>query len=106
MLRPAAGTNEDRGGAVAILMIEYQVPDFGAWKEIFDNNPMGRGPHGVTRHWIYQVADDPDHLMLSMEFGSADQARSFLADPAFQQVWDRSGARQAWVLEQAEATTY
>jgi hypothetical protein len=30
---------------VAILMIEYQVPDFGAWKEIFDNDPMGRGPH-------------------------------------------------------------
>jgi heme-degrading monooxygenase HmoA len=91
---------------MAVLMIEYQVPDFASWKQIFDRDPMGRKPHGVTRHWIYQDADDPNHVMLSMEFGSAEDARRFLNEPAFQQVWDRSGARQAWVLEEAEATTY
>jgi hypothetical protein len=91
---------------MAILMIEYQVPDFAGWKRIFDDDPMGRRPHGVTRHWIYQNPDDPDHLVLSMEFGSVDEARSFLNEPAFQQVWDRSGARQAWVLEETEAATY
>jgi hypothetical protein len=90
---------------VAILMIEYQVPAFAPWKEVFDRDPMDRGAHGVTRHWIEQDADDPNHLILRMEFASTDQARSFLANPAFQQVWDRSGARQAWVLEQTEAAT-
>ena len=91
---------------MAILMIEYQVPDYAGWKQIFDKDPMGRKPRGVTQHWIYKDADDPNHIMLSMEFGSAEEARTFLNEPAFQQVWDRSGARQAWVLEAAEAATY
>jgi heme-degrading monooxygenase HmoA len=91
---------------MALLTIEYQVPDFAGWKQIFDKDPMGRSSHGVTRHWIYQDADNPNHVMLSMEFGSADDARRFLNEPAFQQVWDRSGARRAWVLEEAEAATY
>ncbi len=90
---------------MAILMIEYQVPAFGPWKEVFDRDPMDRGAHGVTRHWIEQEADDPNHLMLRLEFETTDQARTFLANPAFQQVWDRSGARQAWVLEQTKAAT-
>jgi hypothetical protein len=96
----------DEEGALAILTIEYEVPDFAGWKQIFDKDPMGRASHGVTRHWIHQDADNPNHLMLSMEFGSADGARSFLDEPAFQQVWDRSGARRAWVLEEAESATY
>jgi heme-degrading monooxygenase HmoA len=91
---------------MAILMIEYQVPDFVGWKQIFDKDPIGRAPRGVTRHWIYQASDDPDHVVVSMEFASADDASRFLDEPAFQQVWDRSGARQAWVLVEAEAVTY
>jgi quinol monooxygenase YgiN len=91
---------------MAILQIQYRVADYASWKQIFDQDPMGRKPHGVTRHWIYQDADDPNHLMLSLEFSSAEEAKGFLNEPALQQVWDRSGAAQAWVLQEAEATTY
>lgn len=91
---------------MAILLIEYRVVDFDGWKAVFDRDPMGRGPHGVTRHWLYRDAGDPNHLMLSLEFPSADQAKSFLDEPAFQQVWDRSGAGQAWILQEAESATY
>jgi hypothetical protein len=31
----------------------------------------------VTRHWIYQDCEDPNHLMLRLEFPSAEQAKVF-----------------------------
>ena len=87
---------------MAMLLIEYRVGDFAEWKTIFDQDPLGRSTHGVTRLWIYQDPDDPNHLMVSLEFPSTDQARSFLTLPALQQVWERSGAGRAWVLQETE----
>jgi len=52
---------------------------------IFDRDPVGRAPHGVTRHWIYQDCEDPNHLMLSLEFPSAEQAKVFRK--ALEPVW-------------------
>jgi hypothetical protein len=89
---------------MVILSIEYQVADFGEWKAVFDKDPMGRKSHGVVRHWIYQDSDDPHHLMVSLEFPSAEAAKAFRA--ALQPVWTMSGAGQAWVLREAEARTY
>jgi hypothetical protein len=93
---------------VAILLIEYRLASFdggfAGWKAVFDRDPMGRKPHGVTHHWLYRDAEDPDHLMLSLEFPSADQAKTFL--DLLQPMWDVSGATQSWVLHEAEAATY
>ena len=41
--------------------------------------------------------------MVSLEFPSAQEAKRFRK--ALQPVWEVSGARQAWVLEQAAAAT-
>jgi hypothetical protein len=63
---------------MAILLVEYRTPDFEGWKEVFDRDPMDRQGSGVTRHWIYRDADDPNHVILSLEFASAQAARTFL----------------------------
>jgi hypothetical protein len=84
---------------MTILLIEYRVGDFRQWKTVFDQDPMGRNQHGVVRHCIYQDLDDPNHLMLSLEFPSAEQAKTFR--DALQPVWKVSGAVQASALEEA-----
>jgi hypothetical protein len=84
---------------MALLLIEYRVPDFDGWKEVFDRDPMDRGGHGVTQHWLYQDADDPNHVMLSMEFPSTRNAKAFL--DALAPVREVSGVSQAWVLQEA-----
>lgn len=89
---------------MAILLIEYRVAEFAGWRAVFDRDPMGRKQHGVTHHWIYQSSDDTNHVMLSLQFPSAEQARSFRQ--ALQPVWDASGAQQAWILREAEAQAY
>lgn len=93
---------------MAILLIENRVPDFETWKQIFDSDPVGRKPHGVTRHWIYRQADDPNAVVVSLEFPSTDQAREFLNEPALQKAWKEAGAEQpqARVLEETESASY
>jgi hypothetical protein len=89
---------------MSILLVDYRIRDFGGWKEMFDRDPMDRGGRGVTRHWIYGDADDPEHVILSLEFRTAQAARTFLA--ALEPVRDVSGVIQASILEEAEAVTY
>ena len=94
-----------RGGwQLSILLIEYRVEDFSSWKAVFDQDPMGRGTHGVTHHRIYRNSDDPDHLMLCLEFSSDEEAKTFRR--ALEPVWDISGAAGAWVLHELEDATY
>jgi hypothetical protein len=88
---------------MSILLIEYRAEDVVGWRAIFDQDPMGRTQHGVIRHWIYQDCEDPNHIMLSLEFPSVDEAKRFRK--ALESVWEVSGAGQAWVLEQAAAAT-
>jgi hypothetical protein len=89
---------------MAMLLIDYRVTDVAGWKAVFDQDPMGRKSHGVTRHRLYRDAEDPNHLLLSLEFPSTDQAKRFRN--LLQPVWEVSGAGQAWVLQETEAATY
>lgn len=91
---------------MADLLIEYRVADFADWKRVFDQDPLGRKDHGGTGHTIYRDADDPNHFLLSMAFRSAGEAKTFRDLPAFQQVWEPSGAGASWVVEQTEAVVY
>jgi hypothetical protein len=89
---------------VTVLLIEYRVEDYPAWKAVFDRDPTGRRSHGVSGHRIYQDSDDPNHLMLSMEVDSVREAKGFVDD--LQPAWEMSGAGRAWVLREAESEAY
>lgn len=92
---------------MAILLMELEAPDFERWKGMFDEDPVGREEHGVTRHWVYRGTDDPNQVVVSLEFSSADEAKAFLAEPALREAWKRAGlAPQARVVEEVEAHTY
>jgi len=82
---------------MAILQIEYHVPDFDEWKAMFDQDPMGRATHGVTEHMIFRSPHDPGHLLLMLEFDSVDRASAFREVLA--PVWEISGAGRSWILD-------
>lgn len=82
------------------LVIEYRVEDYAAWKVTFDRDPMGRAKHGVMGHRIQRDTANANHLMVTLEFGSAREAMRFRQ--MLRPVWDVSGAGQAWLLEDVE----
>jgi hypothetical protein len=57
-----------------------------------------RGARGRAPPWLYQDPDDPNHIMLSMEFSSTQDAKAFLE--ALEPVREVSGVVQSWVVQQ------
>ena len=65
---------------MAILRIEHPVPDFDAWKAAFDSDPVGRQRGGVRRYRVLRPVDDPNFVLVDLEFDSSSEAESFLGD--------------------------
>jgi hypothetical protein len=69
------------------LRIEHPVPDFDAWKKQFDADPIDRRGSGVRSYRILRAADDPNYVMVDLEFESSKEAEAVLA--ALRQFWGR-----------------
>ena len=59
-----------------VLRIEHGRQSFGAWKQTFDSDPLGREQSGVRRYRIFRAADDPDYVLIELEFDTADEAEA------------------------------
>ena len=70
-----------------ILRIEHPVPDFDAWKKAFDSDPLGREQSGVRRYQVLRAVDDPNYVMIDLEFDSSSQAEALRA--ALSALWSR-----------------
>ena len=92
-----------------ILRIEHPVPDFDAWKTAFDNDPVGRKQSGVRRYQILRSLDDPNYVMIALEFDTKSEAEALLA--ALRTVWARVEGSvmsnpQARIVETVESKEY
>jgi hypothetical protein len=74
---------------MVIVQIEHAVPNFDAWKQAFDSDPINRKQRGVRRHWVLRPLDNPNYPIIELEFGSLTEAEGLLA--AMRQVWQRVG---------------
>ena len=57
-----------------VLRIEHQVVDYDRWKGAFDADPMDRKGSGVRRYRLDRSVEDPDLVLIDLEFDSADDA--------------------------------
>lgn len=70
-----------------MLRIEHAVPNYAGWKQAFDSDPVGRAKSGVRRYQILRPTDNPNYVMIDLEFDTIDQAEALLA--AMRVVWGR-----------------
>ncbi len=93
-----------------ILRIEYPIRDFDSWKAAFDRDPGGRQQSGVRRYRVLRPTDDPNYIMLDLEFDSSSEAEAYLA--ALRDLWRRIeaegliGSPQARIVEAVEIKEY
>jgi hypothetical protein len=76
---------------VPILRIEHSVPDFSGWKQAFDGDPADRKGSGVRRYQVLRSVEDPNYVMIDLEFDSLEEAEGLLAK--MQRVWSGDGQR-------------
>jgi hypothetical protein len=94
-----------------ILQIEHSVRDFGAWKQQgFDSDPLGRERSGVRSYRILRTADDPNRVVVELEFDTSEEAETFRE--ALRDLWRRVVAEglienpAARILEPVESKAY
>lgn len=94
---------------MTVLRIEHPVPDYETWKLAFDADPVDRERSGVRRYRILRATDDPNYVMIDLEFDTADDAEALLA--SMRVIWDRVQGTlisdpRARIVEPVETTEY
>jgi hypothetical protein len=67
------------------LQIEHKVPNFDGWKKAFENDPINRKKSGVHRYKIFRPIDDPNYVIIDLEFDNLREAEDTLA--ALNNLW-------------------
>lgn len=62
-----------------VLQIEHPVQSFDEWKKVFDSDPINRKKSGVQRYRIFHPVDNPNHVIVDLEFDSLQSAEQVLA---------------------------
>jgi len=70
-----------------VLQIEHPVPDFNGWKKAFDSDPMNRKQSGVKRYKIFRQKDDPNYIIVELEFDEMPEAELMLS--RLQKLWNQ-----------------
>jgi hypothetical protein len=81
-----------------ILRIEHQIRDFDTWKGAFDRFSDFRQQSGVRGYRLFRPTDDPNYIMVDLEFDSPSEAESFLA-ALWRNVWSSREAAPALIGE-------
>jgi hypothetical protein len=72
------------------LTIIHSVPDFERWRGVLADNPADGRP-GLTRRSVFRSLDNPNEVMVDIEFDSADAAQALLPSVDLRELLDRAG---------------
>jgi len=61
-----------------VLRIEHKVPSYDGWRKAFDSDPIGREKSGVRRYRVMRSADDPNYVLIDLEFDNEPAAKETL----------------------------
>jgi hypothetical protein len=59
-----------------IAQIEHEVSDFNIWQKAFDSDPIDRKKAGVQRYSVSQLQDNPNHVIIDLEFTNLQEAEN------------------------------
>jgi len=97
---------------VHLLQIEHPVSDFDTWKGAFNRFADFRQQAGVRRYRVLRPTDDPNYVIIELEFDSSSEAEAFLA-ALRRNVWSSReaapalrGEPQTRIVEAVEVKEY
>jgi hypothetical protein len=71
---------------MATLRIEHPITDFTTWQTAFARLSGARAAGGVLAARIYRPVDDPQFVLIDLDFAGVDQAQAF-RDFLHSRVW-------------------
>ena len=61
------------------VQIEHQIPDYAGWRAAFDRDPANREASGVRRYRVSRPVDDPNYIIVELDFDEREKAETFVA---------------------------
>lgn len=92
-----------------VLQIEHLVPDYAGWKKAFDNDPVDRKQSGVRAYRIFRTTDDPNYVIVELEFDNLPEAEKMLGN--LKKLWSQVEGKvmtnpQSRIIETVESIEY
>lgn len=94
-----------------IVQLEHAVKDFEMWKAAFDRDPIDREGMGVRRHRVSRPVDDPNYVVVELEFDTSQEAENCCV--ALGELWNSRtaapalmGTPQSRIVETVERSQY
>ena len=84
------------------LLIRHRIADFLAWKTVFDEHEPARRANGSQGGWLFRDADDPEEILLLLEWDDLERARLFADSDDLREAMTRAGVTDRpdiWFLE-------
>jgi heme-degrading monooxygenase HmoA len=79
------------GGAMAQLLVRHKVRDYATWKPAFDEHESARRAAGGKSARVFRTAEDPNEVVLLMEWDSVENARRFAESDDLHKVMEKAG---------------
>ncbi len=73
------------------MMFHGKVDDYTKWRSVFDGNVTMRKGFGSKGGYILQSTDDPNELVVFLEWDTVEQARTFAQSDALREAMRKSG---------------
>ena len=94
---------------MTVLAVRHTVADYATWKTGYDNHGASRKAHGATHDQVLQSVEDPNNLLVLIEFGSTAEAKAFANDPSLKEAMSTAGvigAPDISIRDRTDEATY
>lgn len=70
----------------------YQVRNYDAWRPHFDRSRGLLQRHGCSKSYVYRGQDDPNDVLVALQFPDRASAENFFGDRDLRQAMKEAGA--------------
>ncbi len=79
---------------MAYMFARASIEDYARFRETFDGKEDMRRAAGATNSTVYQSVDDPNEVVIQIEFPTADEVKAFSASEALRNAQQQAGAKE------------
>lgn len=79
---------------MAYFFGRVSLEDYAKFRPVFDSREDMRKAAGATKSTVYQSIDDPNEIVVQIEFETAEQAKAFSTSEGLQNAIKQAGAKK------------
>jgi quinol monooxygenase YgiN len=76
---------------MAYIVVHHKVKDYNQWKPIFDQHESFRRANGCKQTRLFQNPDNPNDLIILLEWDNLDNARRFVQSEDLRKTMEQAG---------------